>query len=305
MQTAMQPAEMESARGGIPLLFLPLRDDLFAARASRFRALAANHTLGEFLLLMGEVAESQQQVFDAFPVLPSPSPRQLEECRHGGLPPLGVLGWQREPVWREGLELLLDGMAAKKLPEPAGASIERLRRCGGEELERFAVGLLNQEFDAVPPGVAPFVAGALQVYWTAMARTLEGQNLPRLEPANLCPVCGSLPVVSLVRSGGNENGLRYLCCPLCASQWHKVRTVCANCDSGKGITYYRIEDQPGPVIAESCANCRIYLKCIRQDQEAGAEPVADDLATIALDLLMEREGYRRLAGNPLFHPGNA
>jgi len=305
MQTVMQQGDLEAPKGEFPLLFLPERNDLFGARADRFRALAPSHTLGEFLLLMGEVAGSQQQVFDAFPVLPAPSPRQLEECRRGGLPPLGVLGWQRDPVWREGLEQLLDGVTAKKLPKPAGTAIERLRLCTAEELERYATGLLNQDFEAVPPEVAPFVAGALQVYWTAMARSLAGHDFPRLEPANLCPVCGSLAAASLVRSGGNENGLRYLCCPLCSSQWHKVRAVCANCDNGKGITYYGIEDQPGPVTAESCDGCRTYLKCIRQDRETGAEPVADDLATLALDLLMEREGYRRLAVNPLFHPGSA
>jgi len=305
MQAIMLPGEIESPKGEIPFLFLPRGDDLFAARACRFRDLAENHTLADFLLLMGQVAESQQQAFDAFPALPSPSPAYIEECRRGGLPPLGVFGWQRQAAWRQALERIVAGIETKQLPKPAGKALESLRRCGEDELERFATVLLNQDIAAVPAGVAPFVAGALQVYWTAMARTLNGLALSRLEAANLCPVCGSPPVASIVHSGGRENGLRYLCCSLCSSEWHMVRSICSNCSADHSITYFGIEGQPGPVRAESCDRCRTYLKIIKLEDDAAADPQADDLATFAIDLLMEREGYRRGGTNLLFHPGSA
>lgn len=304
MQTVMQPGEVESPRGDIPFLFLPLRDDLFASRARRFRQLAENHSLGGFLRLMGQLAESQQQVIDAFPAQPAPSPSYLEECARGGFPPLGVFGWQRDPTWRDGLRRLLESMVGKQLPKPAGVACARLERCGEDELERFATGLLSQDFAGVPPEAVPFVAGALQIYWTAMARTLTGRQLPRLEPANLCPVCGSPPVAAVVKSGGGQDGLRYLCCSLCSSQWHMVRAICSNCDASKGITYFGIDGQPGPVSAESCSQCHSYLKIIKLEESPGADPQADDLATLAIDLLLEREGCRRGGANLQFHPGS-
>jgi len=305
MQTIMQPGEMEPAKGEFPFFFLPRREDLFASRARRFQALAKNHTLGDFLHLMGHLARSQQEALDDFPPLQSPAPKYLDQCGRERLPPLGVLGWRRDPAWREGLLRILAAMEKQRLQPAAREAIAALVQCGGDDLERYATGILAQDFSGVPAEVAPFVGAALQVYWTAMAADLGRQDLPRLERADLCPVCGSPPVAAIIRNGGNENGLRYLCCSLCSSQWHKVRGVCSKCNTGKDVTYYGIEGQPGPVTAESCDQCRTYLKIIKLENDPEADPLADDLAMLPLDLLMEQEGYGRYGINPLFHPGNA
>ncbi len=303
MQTMMQPGELEPPRGEIPFLFLPRRDGLFAARSRRFQALAEKHSLGDYLRLMGRLAQAQQEALDAFPELPLPSSAYLEQCRQARLPPFGVLGWQRESAWRDGLQRILATMATETLPAAAGEAIASLRRCGDDELETYATRLLHQDLAGVPAGAAPFVAGALQVYWTALASGMEGKELPRLEQGNLCPVCGSPPVAAIIRSGGNENGLRYLCCSLCSSQWHKARGICSNCDAVKGITYYGIEGGSELVTAESCDGCHTYLKIVKLDKDPEADPQTDDLAMLTLDLLLEQKGYGRNGFNPLFHPG--
>ena len=51
--------------------------------------------------------------------------------------------------------------------------------------------------------------------------------------------------------------------------------------------------------AESCDQCHTYRKILSQEQDVGVEPVADDLASLALDLLMGEAGYHRGSTNPL------
>jgi FdhE protein len=41
------------------------------------------------------------------------------------------------------------------------------------------------------------------------------------------------------------------------------------------------------------------MKLFDLEQRVGVEPVADDAATLALDLLMAEEGYRRIGPTPL------
>jgi FdhE protein len=53
------------------------------------------------------------------------------------------------------------------------------------------------------------------------------------------------------------------------------------------------------VRAESCDSCKTYRKICYQEQDREVEPVADDLASLALDLLMTDAGFHRGSGNPL------
>jgi hypothetical protein len=68
---------------------------------------------------------------------------------------------------------------------------------------------------------------------------------------------------------------------------------CTNCDSTKGIAYHGIEGGSDAVKAESCDECHTYRKIGYQDKDLEFEPLADDLASLTLDLLMGEAGYRR------------
>lgn len=117
--------------------------------------------------------------------------------------------------------------------------------------------------------------------------------MARPEHPNLCPVYGSHPVSSVVRIGGAESGLRYLHCALHSSEWHVVRAKCSNCDNTRGIAYYHLEGDAPVVRAESCPECQTYLKTVHQDKDPLADPVADDLASLTLDLLMDETGHAK------------
>jgi FdhE protein len=112
-------------------------------------------------------------------------------------------------------------------------------------------------------------------------------------------VCATLPVASVVRSDKRSQGYRYLHCGLCESEWHMVRITCSHCLANDGITYHSIEGGADAIRAESCSKCRTYRKIFYQEKDGAVECVADDLASIALDLLMTEDGFHRTSGNPL------
>ena len=93
---------------------------------------------------------------------------------------------------------------------------------------------------------------------------------------------------------------RFCSCSLCATLWHVVRIKCVLCGSTEGISYQEIENGPGSgkVRAETCEKCRCYVKILQQQNDPALDPVADDVATLGLDLLVREDGYRRGAVNP-------
>jgi FdhE protein len=137
------------------------------------------------------------------------------------------------------------------------------------------------------------VGAALQAYFAALA---AGLDAPQVEPADTgCPVCGSPPVAGVVRG---DDRLRYLSCALCGSEWHLPRVHCAACRGNAGIVHFSVEGDEGAK-AEACDLCGGDVKLFDLEKRPGAEPLADDAATLALDLLMAEEGYGRAGVNLL------
>ena len=82
-----------------------------------------------------------------------------------------------------------------------------------------------------------------------------------------------------------------------------VRIKCSCCGSTEGINFYILGGANGAVKAESCDACNFYLKLLYLDKDPRMEAMADDLATLALDMLMDKEGKARGGPNLFFHPG--
>lgn len=298
----LEPGQLEAPPGEIRFLVLPDRE-LFRRRAARLHQLAAGHSLEEYLTFLARLVEAQQAALEELPALPSPSRQRAMSGREQGIPPRAPRFSSRGPVWRALLETILDRLAEDPLPPAARATAAALRHAAGERLEATAERLLAGELAAVPAQEMPFIAAALQVWWLRQATALDEQNVGRPAEKGRCPVCGSLPVAGIVRSGGTEHGLRYLCCSLCATQWHLVRLTCSCCAATDRLDYYAIAGSNGAVKAESCGDCGSYLKLLYLEKDARMEAQADDLATLGLDMLLEREGKRRRGPNLLFHPG--
>jgi FdhE protein len=278
-----------------PRLRLPAPQTLFLARAARFRQLAETRpSLAGYLKLMAELADIQHELAAQSPALPWPE-------THPGRPPPDSARHPREPAWRAAARAI-----ARRLNpdgEPLAALLQRIQRASDSELEAWADALLAADCGRIDAGLAPFLAAALQVQWTAQAARLDAARLQGTEAGFYCPACGSLPVAGLLQTGGPIHGLRYLCCSLCCSEWRRTRIDCIHCGSSKEVGYYALEGEGGAVKAEACGECRTYLKLMNREKDVRVDPFADDLATLSLDILMAEEGYERLGFNPLLIPG--
>jgi FdhE protein len=216
------------------------------------------------------------------------------------MPLIHATGMARPGAWRE-LALVISASAAGSAAASAGVREidRRLRELSLQDLEAQADALLAARTTEIDVATAPFLMAALQVQWTALARSLQTADVAPLEVSGVCPACGTLPVASVVRADAESQGYRYLHCALCATEWHMVRVTCTQCQNNENLGYHSIEGSSGAIRAESCDRCHTYRKILYQEKDADVEPVADDLASLALDLLMAEAGYQRGSGNPL------
>lgn len=306
MSTILEPGQIEASAVMPPFLHLPPAN-LFALRAARLEHLAEGNALGDYLLLIAQLCRVQQQLVDNPPgSLPVAEERQ-RLCISHGLPPLAADGLVREGpwlVWLQALLLHFDSEASGAL----GEALQALRDSDDSQRKGWGTALLAGQYDALPAALVPFIGAALQAAWSSWLLALAA---PELKPAGSlaqCPACGSPAMAGVVRNRGKHNGLRYLACSLCACEWHVVRVKCVYCESSKDLRYTSLEDDrhaPGkaPLRAECCPQCSSYLKQHYLENDAAAEPLADDLASLALDIRLDEEGFHRLAPNLLLAPG--
>lgn len=312
-QRILQPGEIESLdHTAIPRLRLPHRETVFADRAARLRRLAENHPISGYLRLMATLVEAQHGVLSVFSAR-MPSTDSVNHAQAHSMPVASALG-ARDPAWRDVLSVLAARIDASGAVTPLlGDLLDALHAMNDAELDSAAGAAISLRVGEADPGLAPFVMAALQVVWTDIACRLDRRDVPFLDTPGLCPVCGSMPVASIVRIGGQFQGYRFLQCSLCSTEWHMVRVKCSHCDSTKGIAYHGIDGDGEHEVhqalkaikAESCDACGIYRKIGYQDKDYDIEPLADDLASLALDLMMSEAGYRRASPNPLLWPHSA
>jgi FdhE protein len=304
MPRILEPGQIEaSAQRAVPRLRLPGADGPFTARARRLRQLGApgavGHAIAEYLALTAVIAESQARALADFPAS-RPTPDEIARARTHGMPVIHATGRARTPEWRElALEIASTVAASSAAPPGVREVGGRLRGLAVRELESQADALLAARASGLDVAAAPFLMAALQVQWVALARALRAEDVAPLEVPGVCPACGTLPVASVVRADRESQGYRYLHCALCATEWHLVRVTCSHCQNTENIGYHSIDGATGAIRAESCDRCHTYRKILYQEKDADVEPVADDLASLALDLLMAEAGYHRGSGNPL------
>ena len=290
-----------------PRVVLPAGASLFADRAQRLEALAEGHAMGDYLRLLALLVRAQHRVYAARAAEPIP-PSQLAGSRDYGMPPLSAQAHERSADWRADLHDIL-AEVRKRLVNGAAAAAAAVAALGENELEALADRILSGTTLDNDAAHVPFVGAALQVYFTRLAASLDVETVSRCDVATICPACASRPSASVVRIGADRQNLRYLACSLCSTEWHLTRVQCSSCETEKGLKYLTVEKEGrGPqhsvARAEACDECKSYLKIFYQEHDAGVEPLADDLATLALDLLVDEQGYSRSGPNLLLHPGS-
>lgn len=304
----MTPEEIAARAGGeTPYLHWPQRGAVFAEREMRLRQLARGHAMEDYLGFLAQVAHEQQRALNGFPSVPLPDAQAIDRAARGGVPPLSAADWPRDPIWRDTVRAMAGALAVQA---PAGAAdvLRRLAEADDVFLERQADALLHGLGTGLDLAAAPVVGAALQVYWTHLLLAThelhhkQGQPFGRIDDETVCPCCGSRPTASITRSAGESLGQRYLHCSLCSLQWHMVRIKCPHCLSTESLAYQSLASAAGDgdsaaatakVQAETCDDCGSYLKIVHSDRDPFVDPVADDVASLTLDLLVADTGKER------------
>jgi FdhE protein len=284
-------------------IVLPDPAKRFANTAARLQALAAGHPMGDWLGFMSRLSWAQHVAATGLSFPETIPDSGVEQAIAAGLPPLAADGHRRDPVWRESLAILHDHLETAGAPVQARSAIARLHTAEAVAVERLADAFLHGQVEATDVASALYVAAALQVYFTRMAAAMPISSLRLLEQRGLCPSCGSTPSAGMVTASGQTPGTRYLHCSLCATAWNHVRAVCITCGDSRAIALESIEGGGGLVKAETCGTCHTYAKMIYQKQDMKADPFADDLASIGLDVLAGEAGWSRHAPNPFLLVG--
>jgi FdhE protein len=110
--------------------------------------------------------------------------------------------------------------------------------------------------------------------------------------AGFCPVCGSLPLISELKS---KQGFRYATCSFCQTSYRVPRMSCVFCqeDKKKNLEYFQVREEPGFRV-DVCKSCKMYIKTVDfREMDKRAIPALDDLESLALDILARKQGFTR------------
>ena len=282
-----------------PFAVLPDPQSLFVRRARRLDALAAGHEIEGYLVFVAAVCQLQNDLLADLPTPVLPSPDRLALAKAGAMPPLARRDFVADEVFKVTLQRLLSRIESDPdtFPPPAREAAQRLAAGTSQVLQMAVDAVTADEPPADSVAEHVLLAAALQIHFARLAAMLAAADL-RPVADGVCPVCGAPPVASAVVGWPTAENTRFCTCSLCATQWNVVRVKCVTCGSTAGIAYVGIEGHSATIKGETCEPCQSYVKILYQVNEPALDPVADDTATLALDLKLAEAGYARRAVNP-------
>lgn len=280
----------------VPLARLPDPARLFQTRAQRLSFLAEHSAnLAPYLSFLAALCGAQVRLVSALPAARPPAEDQLRSARANHMPPLDRAAMCAE--LSAAIDLLPDLLADSAMPEPARLALAALVAADATDRDWVMTNVLTDQIpeDSVAPHL--FAALALQVVAARQAALLHVEQLVAIGPG-ICPACGGRHASSLVTENIGAEGARYCACATCQTLWNEVRVKCTCCGSTKGITYRSVETEEATVKAECCRECGSWVKILYQNKNASLEPIADDVASLGLDLMMRDSAWRRGGYNP-------
>jgi FdhE protein len=276
---------------------LPDPRALFERRAARFRKLAEDHDLRPYLLFLAGLSDVQHAVQADLLEPDAPEKDALARAREFGMPPLDRNRFLADPAYETTLDRLASLAGDINMPQAAAIALAQVSTSDPGRRDEMVEAVLAMAIPVKEVAEHGFVTAALQVHFARLAAGLDASALVPVGDG-ACPVCGGAPAASMVVGWIGAHGARYCGCSLCGTLWNYVRIKCTLCASTKGIAYQEIDGGPGIAKAETCANCRGYVKILQQDKDPGVDVIADDVASLGLDLLMRDTEFRRGGVNP-------
>ena len=280
-----------------PFARLPDPSTMFARRAERLRSLAKASALKSYLIFLADLGDIQHRLQDGLPQETGIAADTIARARQFGMPPLDRSGFKRDAAFDEAWGRLLAWSDEIVMPDTARLALARVRAADAEGQTELIRGVLSNAVPSAALAEHLFAAAVLEVHFARSAAQLDVKSL-RPVGQGACPVCGAPPVSSLVVGWRDAQATRFCACSLCGTLWNYPRIKCTLCGATKDIGYQQIAGGSATVKAETCESCRRYVKILHQRDDAGLDPVADDVATLALDILLRDTGFQRGAVNP-------
>ncbi|EKS31210.1 formate dehydrogenase accessory protein FdhE [Afipia felis] len=275
---------------------LPDPSQLFSVREARFAALAEGHDLAPYLKFLSGLCGVQAAIQDGLPEPDAIASEALERARQHGMPPLDRGHFIADAAFVATLDRLLAAAADIDMPTQARAALEKVTKADADGRARMVENVLAEAIPVEALAEHIFAAAALQVHFARLAARLDAKSLQPVGDG-VCPSCGGAPTATVLVNWPRTPGARYCSCSLCGTLWNYVRSKCTLCGSTRKILFQEIEGA-GNIKAETCDDCHGYMKVLNHQKDDRLDPVADDVATLGLDLLVRELGFRRGGVNP-------
>jgi len=218
----------------------------------------------------------------------------------GGVPLLPRRRFGSDASAKSLFGVLLDILEELGGPMAAAAGVVRE---GGEALMRRGFDAFLQDDAAVftafgeqtpeaPRTLSYLAQSSLTAHVASLAREIAGRLPEGRTWGTVCPVCGSLPLISALV--GKEGG-RVHTCSFCRASYRTVRLQCPYCqeqDAGK-LPFFTADEEPGFRV-DACLTCQGYIKTVDfREFDRVSVPVLDDLESMMLDMMAAKRGFKR------------
>ncbi|WP_072394590.1 formate dehydrogenase accessory protein FdhE [Hyphomicrobium sp. CS1GBMeth3] len=270
---------------------------LFDARAKRFRSLAVDHPLAPYLSFLADLTQAQHDIQANLAPVALPDPEDMERALANDMPPLPAPGLALDDTATLTVKRLFERIADLAVPPPTATARDTLLKADADQRKAMAVDALTTPAPPDEIALRVLVLAGLQVHFARLASLLDASRLKRITDG-VCPACGSAPVSSSVVGWPKAHNTRFCTCSLCSTMWHVVRVKCVLCSSTEGISYQTIEGSPDTVKAECCDSCQRYVKILYQVKDPALDAMADDVATLGLDMVLAENGWQRGGASP-------
>jgi FdhE protein len=280
-----------------PFVQLPDPSTLFTRRAGRLRSLAERHELRAYLTFIADLSDLQHSLHAVLPRSELPLAADIAQARQFKMPPLDRSRFVPDAAFDALWDGFLAAVGSIDMPDGARHAMERVKASNTGMQAAMVSAVLNDTIPAAALAEHALVAAVTQVHYARLAAQLDPKALVPIGEG-VCPACGGPPVCSMVVGWSGSQNTRFCACSLCGTLWNYPRIKCTLCGSTEGIAFQEVAGGSGAVKAETCDSCGRYVKVLQQHAHRSLDPVADDVATLALDLLLCQSKYRRGGVNP-------
>ncbi len=276
--------------GALGLIIAAMSQSLRQRRIARAEELATQYPFAaEMLRFFVPVARFQGESYCAAQQTPK-SQEQIVSFAQ----PLAAEVVERFPGFLSLVEGIGPGPVAAAACELRNQTANRQRELLSAFWTRDGLAVIGGEDKG--DGDQEFFARAFLQPYAEFVRERTGKQQQGPTPC-LCPFCSRKPGVGVLRPLG-DGGQRSLVCSFCLGEWEFRRIVCPGCgeeDHAK-LPVYTAEEFKH-VRVECCDSCRNYIKTVDLTRNGLADPVVDEIASIALDLWAQKQGYTKLQVN--------